>query len=65
MSKFNFAILGAGNIAGQFCDAVSHVKEAQVTAVASKNRDKAKAFSERFNVLHYYGSTLEPFSPCR
>ena len=35
--NFRFAIMGAGNIAGKFCDAVSRVKECEVAAVSSKS----------------------------
>ena len=36
MKKFRFAILGAGHIARQFCDAVSRIDGCEVCAVASK-----------------------------
>ena len=37
MKKFRFAILGAGHIARQFCDAVSRIDGCEVCAVASAN----------------------------
>ncbi len=44
---FRFGIMGAGNIAVQFCDAVRHVQGAQVAAVACKDPARAAAFVEK------------------
>ena len=52
--NFRFAIMGAGNIAGKFCDAVSHVKECEVAAVSSKSMERAADFSRRNNVPKAY-----------
>lgn len=52
--NFRFAIMGAGNIAGKFCDAVSHVKECEVAAVSSKSMERAADFSRRNNVQKAY-----------
>ena len=41
MKKFRFAILGAGHIARQFCDAVSRIDGCEVCAVASKSLARA------------------------
>ena len=43
-----WGILGAGNIAGQFADAVNAHTRAQLVAVGSRNRDR----SERFATAH-------------
>lgn len=42
MSTFRFAIMGAGNIAHQFCDAVTLVEDCEVSAIASKDLDAHK-----------------------
>ena len=42
MSTFRFAIMGAGNIAHQFCDAVTLVEDCEVSAIASKDLGRAK-----------------------
>lgn len=47
MKKFRFAILGAGHIARQFCDAVSRIDGCEVCAVASKSLARAKTLRRR------------------
>ena len=59
MKEFRFVILGAGNIAGKFCEAVSLIEHASVVAVASKSLKKATDFSERNGVLKAYGDYEE------
>lgn len=56
---FQFGIMGAGNIASQFCDAVKRSGCAEVAAVASRTSGKAKAFAEKNNVPAYYASYEE------
>ena len=41
-----FGIMGAGNIARKFADAVRQVAGAQVAAVASKSLERAQAFGQ-------------------
>lgn len=45
-----FGIMGAGNIAAQFCDAVEQIEDAQVRAVSSKCLERAAAFAEKNGV---------------
>ena len=52
--SFRFAIMGAGNIAGKFCDAVSRVEGCEVAAVASKSMERAKEFSRRNHIPKAY-----------
>ncbi len=52
----HFGIIGAGNIARKFRDAVSQTEGAEVTAVASKDVLRAKKWAEEESVPHYYGS---------
>ena len=47
MKKFRFAILGAGHIARQFCDAVSRIDGCEVCAVASKVLREQKTSQKR------------------
>ena len=35
MTNFRFAVMGAGNIANKFCDAVNRIADCEVAAVAS------------------------------
>ena len=46
MSTFRFAIMGAGNIAHQFCDAVTLVEDCEVSAIASKDLGRAQKFAD-------------------
>ena len=55
MKEFRFVILGAGNIAGKFCEAVSLIEDAAVVAVASKSLTKAMNFAEKNGVVKAYG----------
>ena len=50
MKKFRFAILGAGHIARQFCDAVSRIDGCEVCAVASKSLERAENFAKEHNM---------------
>ena len=51
MKKFRFAILGAGHIARQFCDAVSRIDGCEVCAVASKKSCASRKTLRRRMVL--------------
>ncbi|MGN0423702.1 MAG: Gfo/Idh/MocA family protein [Acetatifactor sp.] len=57
--KFRFAIMGAGNIAGKFCDAVKYISGCEVVAVASKSMERAENFSARWNIGKAYDSYEE------
>ena len=54
--SFNFAIMGAGNIAGKFVDAVRRVNGCDVVAVASKSMERAENFARQFEITKYYDS---------
>ncbi|MBO5035902.1 MAG: Gfo/Idh/MocA family oxidoreductase [Clostridia bacterium] len=56
MKNIRFGIMGAGNIAHQFCDAVRRVDGADVVAVSSKTLEKARIFAEKENIPSYYGN---------
>ena len=43
----HFGIIGAGNIAHKFIEAVRMTTEADVTAVASKSMERAKAWAKK------------------
>lgn len=49
-----FGIMGAGRIAGKFCDAIRQVEGAELIAVASKSEERAKAFAEKNQVADWY-----------
>ncbi len=55
MGSFRFGIMGAGNIANRFCDAVRRINgDIEVAAVASKSLDRAEAFSRANGIPEYY-----------
>ena len=58
-NSFRFVILGAGNIAGNFCNAASLIPDCEVTAVASKSPERAEIFARKNNIRHFYGSYEE------
>lgn len=51
-----FGIIGAGNIARKFSQAVSQTTGAEIAAVASKDRERAEKWAKEESVPHYYGS---------
>lgn len=57
--KVRWAILGTGDIAGQFAGDLRHVKDAELWAVGSRSLDRAEAFGDRFSVPKRYGSYEE------
>lgn len=63
MDSFRFGIMGAGNIANRFCDAVRRIgNDVSVVAVASKSKERAQSFAERNGIGRYYvgyGNMLE------
>lgn len=54
MRKFRFGIMGAGNIANKFCDAITRLPECEVAAVASKSLERAKNFAKKNEIAAYY-----------
>ena len=50
------AIMGAGNIANKFCDAVKRMEDCEVAAVASKSMDRAENFAEKNGIKAAYDS---------
>ena len=56
---FRFGIMGAGNIAAQFCDALKISGCAEVIAVASRTPGKAEIFAKKNDIPFYYSSYEE------
>lgn len=56
MKNFRFAIMGAGNIANKFCDAVKRMGDCEVAAVASKSMERAQGFAEKNGIKAAYDS---------
>ena len=53
---YHFGIIGAGNIAHKFIEAVRMTKNADVTAVASKSLERARDWAEKEELSRYYDS---------
>lgn len=53
--KVNWGIIGLGKIAGKFATALASVENAELYAVASRNMDKALAFSKEYDAKAAYG----------
>ena len=53
---YHFGIIGAGNIAHKFIEAVRMTKNADVTAVASKSLKRARDWAEKEGLSRYYDS---------
>ena len=53
---FRFGVMGAGSIAGKFVDAVRRVPGAEVSAIASRDGQRAADFARRNGVARSYGS---------
>lgn len=57
--KFRWGILGCGQIAGRFADALSFVDEAELWAAGSREYQKGKLFASRYEARESYGSYSE------
>ena len=58
MTNFRFAVMGAGNIANKFCDAVNRIADCEVAAVASKSMERAQAFARKNGLKAAYDLSL-------
>ena len=54
--KIKWGIIGPGKIARKFASDLLLVEEAEITAVASRNVDRAKEFAADFGVTHTFGN---------
>lgn len=54
MEKIRFGIVGTGNIAHRFAEAIRNTKGAVLTAVASRTAEGAEAFGSEFDIPHRF-----------
>ena len=54
MKKIRFGIVGPGNIAHRFANAIKNVPNAELTAVASRSIDNANKFADEFNIPYRF-----------
>lgn len=59
MKKLRFGIVGTGNIAHRFAEAIKNAEEAELVAVASRRIETADIFADEFSVPHRFGSYEE------
>lgn len=55
-NKVKWGIIGLGNIATQFAADLLLLEDAELTAVASRNKDKADEFARKYNCIKSYDS---------
>lgn len=53
---YNWGILGLGNIAHKFAQALGAIDQGVLYAVGSRTIDKAEKFANQYNINHWYGS---------
>lgn len=56
MKKLRFGIVGTGNIAHRFAEAIKNVENAELSAVASRTKDNADKFADEFGIEHSFSS---------
>ena len=61
-SCIKWGIIGLGNMANQFANALQCVPDAEIVAAGSRNITKAQAFCKKHNITHAYGSYQEMLS---
>ncbi len=56
MKKIRIGIVGPGNIAHRFADAIKNVGNAQLVAVASRTKENADKFGDEFDIPYRFSS---------
>lgn len=59
MDKIKWAVIGTGNIAHTFSEALAADPDAELYAVASRTKEKADKFAEQYGFVKSYGSYKE------
>ena len=59
---YRWGIVGAGVIAHKFADALSHIENAKLQAVASTNSQRAKDFAQKYSIPDHYDSYEQLYS---
>ena len=61
-NMYRWGIVGPGRIARKFADALNHIENAKLQAVASTNAQRAKDFAQKYYATNYYDSYEQLFS---
>lgn len=56
MKKIRFGIVGPGNIANRFAQAIKNVPNAELTAVASRTQENADNFGDKYGITYRFDS---------
>ena len=56
MNKYNWGIIGAGNIAGSFAEDLKLLPQARLKAVSSRSADRASSFAKKYKIPDWYDS---------
>lgn len=54
MKIFNWGVIGPGNIANTFAQAISTSQRGKITAVASRSKERAQAYADKYQVAKVY-----------
>ncbi len=57
--KVRWGILGPGSISQKFADSLKVVSDAEITAVGSRDIQRANAFADTFNIPHRHGNYID------
>jgi len=56
MNKYNWGIIGAGNIAGNFAKDLKLLPQARLKAISSRSADRASAFAKKYKIPEWHDS---------
>jgi predicted dehydrogenase len=56
MNKYNWGIIGAGNIASRFAEDLKLLPQARLRAVSSRSADRASAFAKKYKIPYWHDS---------
>ena len=59
MRKVKWGIMGPGGIAHKFAKSLISIENAELTAIGSRNVDRAEEFAAKYGAKHFYGSYEE------
>ena len=59
MKTINWGIVGPGNIANKFAEAIKNVNSARLVAVASRSKERGETFAKKYGILNVFSSYEE------
>jgi len=59
---YNWGIVGTGNIANKFAEAIKYSCSSNAYAVASRDRDRAASFAKKYNMSAFYSNYEELYN---